>query len=134
MPLGGIIYQKLEEDIAIVEAENSNQSFNTVYICKGTGELITQDLNNQSGIFWQSGCNYIIKGSFNYSGSGSYDTDFYVGENKIFNTSGQINESQKTISFMEFVSNQSGFKQFSLDDKSSGTALESFFFEVDKTI
>jgi hypothetical protein len=35
---------------------------------------------------------------------------------------------------MEFVNNQSGFNQFSLDDKSSGTALESFFFEVDKTI
>jgi hypothetical protein len=134
MPLGGIIYQKLEEDIAIVEAENSNQSFNTVYICKGTGELITQDLNNQSGIFWQSGCNYIIKGSFNYFGSGSHNTDFYIGENKIFNTSGQIKESQKTISFMEFVNNQSGFNQFSLDDKSSGTVLESFFFEVDKTI
>jgi hypothetical protein len=131
--LGGIVYEQPEQESASLESQQSIQSFDTVYICKGTGELITQDLNNQRGIFWQSENSYIIKGSFNYVGSGSYNTDFYVGQDKIFNTSGQINQSQKTIAFMEFVSNQSGFKEFSLDDESSGATLQNFFFEVDKT-
>ncbi|MGB0871494.1 MAG: phage tail protein, partial [Flavobacteriales bacterium] len=126
----GIIYEQPEQEA--VNSQNS-QSFNTIYICKGVGESITQDSNNQTGIFWQVDQNYIIKGSLSYMGSGSYNTDFYVGEDKIFNISGTTNQTQKTVSFMEFVNNQSGFKKFSFVDQSSGLDLGSFFFEVDES-
>lgn len=126
----GITYEQTQQEA--VNSQNS-QSFNTIYICKGVGESITRDSNNQTGIFWQVDQNYIIKGSLSYMGSGSYNTDFYVGEDKIFNISGTTNQTQKTVSFMEFVNNQSGFKKFSFVDQSSGLDLGSFFFEVDES-
>jgi len=128
--LGGISYESPEPTEQ--EEEELSKSFKTVYICKGSGESITQDSNGKTGIFCNENNSYVIKGSFSYSETGDYATEFYIGGNKAFSVTGFSEQLNKTVSFMEFVFDQTGYQQFSLIN--SGANLKSFFFEVDETI